>query len=168
MELRLKSKKVKDKRGDIMARLSDTIEDFIKSMFDESLNNEILIQRNELANVFKCAPSQINYVLTTRFSYDKGYYIESKRGGGGCIKIIRADYSEDEYIKEIILKNIKDKLSQREGFHYIDVLGEKGLITQREQNIMKYCISDNTLGISSDKDFIRSSILKAMLISMLS
>ncbi len=65
-----------------MARLSDIIEDFIKEMFQENNESELQIKRNELANYFSCAPSQINYVLTTRFTEDKGYYIESKRGGG--------------------------------------------------------------------------------------
>lgn len=70
-----------------MARLSDIIEEFIKDMLDDAQDNELQIQRNELANKFSCAPSQINYVLTTRFTANKGYYIESRRGGGGCIVI---------------------------------------------------------------------------------
>ena len=61
-----------------MARLSDIIEDFIKEMFNENRDNVIFIQRNELADQFRCAPSQINYVLTTRFTYERGYLIESK------------------------------------------------------------------------------------------
>lgn len=151
-----------------MARLSDIIEDFIKGMFSEANENEILIQRNELANVFDCAPSQINYVLTTRFSSDKGYYVESKRGGGGGIKIIRIDFSKSNYIENMILNNIKDKLSQNEAFQFVNVFWEKGLISDREKNIIKYGISDNTLSVANDKDRLRSNILKAMLISILS
>ena len=64
-----------------MARLSDIIEDFIKSLLKHS-EGELQLQRNELAEYFECAPSQINYVLATRFSLDRGYYIESRRGGG--------------------------------------------------------------------------------------
>jgi len=70
-----------------MARLSDIIEDFIKDMLQNTQKSQLEIKRNELANYFGCAPSQINYVLTTRFTVDKGYYIESKRGGGGHILI---------------------------------------------------------------------------------
>ena len=59
-----------------MARLSDIIEEFIKEMFNNNSNNNVIfIQRNELADQFRCAPSQINYVLTTRFTYEKGYLI---------------------------------------------------------------------------------------------
>ncbi len=68
-------------------RVSDLIEEFIKDLFDE--NEYIEIQRNDLAQQFNCVPSQINYVISTRFKPSQGYYVESKRGGGGCIKIKR-------------------------------------------------------------------------------
>ena len=61
-----------------MARLSDSIEEFIKSMMDD-YDEMVELQRNELANYFQCAPSQINYVLATRFSPERGYLVESKR-----------------------------------------------------------------------------------------
>ena len=75
-----------------MARLSDIIENFIKEMLSESSNDQVQIQRNELADQFRCAPSQINYVLTTRFTGEKGYVIESRRGGGGHIIIKQVTY----------------------------------------------------------------------------
>ena len=67
-------------------RMSDVIEEFIKDLFDDN-NEYIEIQRNELAEKFNCVPSQINYVISTRFRPSQGYYVESKRGGGGKIKI---------------------------------------------------------------------------------
>ena len=67
-------------------RISDIIEDFIKDLFDDN-NEYIEIQRNELAEKFNCVPSQINYVISTRFRPSQGYYVESKRGGGGHIRI---------------------------------------------------------------------------------
>ena len=87
-----------------MARLSDIIENFIKDMLSENGGEQLLIQRNELADQFRCAPSQINYVLTTRFTYDKGYIIESRRGGGGCIVIKQLDDKGTEKRNKIILK----------------------------------------------------------------
>ena len=72
-----------------MARMSDIIEDFIKQLINET-DGSIEIQRNELANYFKCVPSQINYVIDTRFTTERGYYVESRRGGGGYIKIQRS------------------------------------------------------------------------------
>ena len=66
-----------------MANLSDIIEGFIKEMFEDIPEGILDIQRNEMANHFNCAPSQINYVLTTRFTLERGYFVESRRGGGG-------------------------------------------------------------------------------------
>ena len=67
-------------------RISDIIEDFIKDLLEES-DDSVEIKRNELAEHFHCVPSQINYVISTRFKPSQGYYVESKRGGGGNIKI---------------------------------------------------------------------------------
>ena len=78
-----------------MARLSDIIESFIKDMINENGDSQALIQRNELADQFRCAPSQINYVLTTRFTHERGYIIESRRGGGGHILIKQITYNVD-------------------------------------------------------------------------
>ena len=69
-------------------RLSDTIEHFIKELMTQE-EPEVELRRNELAEYFSCAPSQINYVLATRFTPDNGYIIESRRGGGGYIRIVR-------------------------------------------------------------------------------
>ena len=67
-------------------RMSDMIEEFIKELFEEE-ESIIEIQRNDLAQQFNCVPSQINYVIETRFKPSQGYYVESRRGGGGYIKI---------------------------------------------------------------------------------
>lgn len=72
-----------------MPRLSNIIEEFIKELLEETEDGIVEIQRNELADYFDCAPSQINYVLTTRFTPYMGYYVESRRGGGGYIKIVK-------------------------------------------------------------------------------
>ena len=71
-------------------RISDIIEEFIKDLFEDTDNIEI--QRNELAEHFNCVPSQINYVISTRFKPSQGYYVESKRGGGGYIKNKKIHY----------------------------------------------------------------------------
>ena len=72
-------------KGSEKMRISDLIEDFIKDML--KTENELEIQRNELAEHFNCVPSQINYVISTRFKPSQGYYVESRRGGGGHITI---------------------------------------------------------------------------------
>ena len=84
-----------------MARISDIIAKFINDMIEEEKDKEIIIQRNELADKFNCAPSQINYVLTTRFTTEKGYVIESRRGGGGYIIIKRIEYNKESKLEKI-------------------------------------------------------------------
>lgn len=87
-----------------MAQLSDSIEQFIKDLMEE--DRQIDLKRNELAQHFGCAPSQINYVLATRFSIDHGYVIESRRGGGGYVRIIRIQRANDESSLSVLLRRI--------------------------------------------------------------
>lgn len=152
-----------------MARLADQIEYFIKEMMDQSKNNFLEIQRNELAVSFSCAPSQINYVLTTRFTVDRGYYVESRRGGGGFIKITWLDIDKNEYIKNAVWNNIGDTLSLAECEDYVDLFNERDYITEREAVLMKSVINDKTLIVPEDiKSRLRAQILKTMLITILS
>ncbi|EYE88933.1 CtsR family transcriptional regulator [Fervidicella metallireducens AeB] len=151
-----------------MARLSDIIENFIKQLIEEADRDVLEIQRNELANMFNCAPSQINYVLTTRFNIDKGYYIESKRGGGGCIKITKIKMDENDYFKQVIWNNIGNEITQSEAEGYIKIFYERGLINEREAKMMKAALNDKTLMLpGSMRDVLRAQILKTMLISVL-
>lgn len=144
-----------------MARLSDIIEDFIKEMFQENNESELQIGRNELANYFSCAPSQINYVLTTRFTEDKGYYIESKRGGGGCIIIRRIEFTNNKNLKEIIVDKIGNSITYDNAINIIHGLMETNVITEREAIIMKIAINDRVFGnIDIRKNMLRANILK--------
>jgi transcriptional regulator CtsR len=150
-----------------MARLSDMIEEFIKALLEES-NGQLELQRNELADYFECAPSQINYVLATRFSLDRGYYIESRRGGGGYIRIIRLDMDNNDYIMYLLKERIGNRISQQAAEDIIHHMLDKGIITERESLIMKAAIQDKGIGIpTSLKDNVRASIMKAMLTTIL-
>lgn len=151
-----------------MARLSDIIEGFIKEMLENSQQNVLEIQRNELANLFNCAPSQINYVLTTRFTVDKGYYIESRRGGGGFIKITRVDIDKNEYIKEAIKNNIKDNLTQKEAEEYIELFMERGFLSEREAMLIRAAVNDRTIPLDGEtKNKVRAYLLKNMLLTII-
>ena len=152
-----------------MARLSDIIEDFIKELFQETQDKEIEIQRNELANYFSCAPSQINYVLTTRFTQDKGYYIESKRGGGGCIKITKVHYTKHRTLADAINEKIGDYITNDSGNKIIDSLMDSGIITEREAIIIKTVINDRSLSYAFDnRNRLRAEILKSVILNILS
>ncbi|AAK81129.1 transcriptional regulator CtsR [Clostridium acetobutylicum] len=148
-------------------RLSDIIEEFLKELIAENTENELEIQRNELANHFSCAPSQINYVLTTRFTTDKGYYIESRRGGGGCIRIRKVEYRENEkkpFINSIV-DRIKNSITYDAGCKIIDGLFDMNLLTSREVAIIKACINDRALLYAGDKrNELRAQIMKSVLI----
>ncbi len=150
-----------------MARLSDVIEGFIKELLDETKSEEVEIQRNELANYFSCAPSQINYVLTTRFTQDKGYYIESRRGGGGCIKITRICYANDKSLVELLIDKIGDYITNDAANKLIEGLYESDVLTQREVLIIKSVINDRTLNLAMDnKNKVRADILRSIILNI--
>ena len=127
-----------------MARLSDIIENFIKEMIDRNGGDQVLIQRNELADQFRCAPSQINYVLTTRFTYEKGYVIESRRGGGGHILIKQINYDDNELRSKVIYDAIGDSITYHNAVAIIENLFDINVISEREKKIMKMAIKDRT------------------------
>ncbi|WP_199872931.1 CtsR family transcriptional regulator [Inediibacterium massiliense] len=149
-----------------MARISDLIEIFIKELLEEANNRSIEIQRNELASYFNCAPSQINYVLTTRFTIDKGYLIESRRGGGGHIKIAQTNIDKNQYIN-VLLREIGHGMSSMKAEAIIDFLTDKKIITEREKSIMKSAISDRSISTPMNiKDEIRANLLKSMIVAV--
>ncbi|MDK2918131.1 MAG: transcriptional regulator of stress and heat shock response [Candidatus Petromonas sp.] len=150
-----------------MARLSDLIEAFIKEMLRNSEKRAIEIKRNELANNFNCAPSQINYVLSTRFTIERGYAVESKRGGGGHIRIIRLDVDDKQHIYSMI-NQIGDSINMMKAISIVNFLLEKGIIKEREAKIMLAAINNRTLSVDSEvKNNVRASVLKSMLASLL-
>lgn len=148
-------------------RLSDMIEEFIKQMLKESKTIEI--KRNELASRFECAPSQINYVLTTRFGSDKGYYVESKRGGGGGIRIIRIVPDSNEYVRKLILSSIGDAVTFSGAQKIVKSLREREIITSREEKIIMAATNERALVLLSERDrnVIRALMLKNILINII-
>ena len=151
-----------------MARISDIIAQFTNDMIEDKKDKEVIIQRNELADKFNCAPSQINYVLTTRFTSEKGYMIESRRGGGGYIIIKRIEYNNKEKQVEAINKAIGESLTYSAALLLLEHLYETNLITKRELEIVKISINDRTLSNAEDKNKLRAEILKGIIIFILS
>lgn len=151
-----------------MPGLSNTIERFIIELFRVAENNIIEIQRNEMAQYFQCSPSQINYVLSTRFTQYKGYYIESKRGGGGYIKIMKAEIQDNDDMNDLIINSIGDSITKRKAYHIIERLYEEKLISKREEEIIKVSVSDSSLSkIIDNGNDIRADILKNILLILL-
>ncbi|QBD85932.1 CtsR family transcriptional regulator [Clostridium tetani] len=152
-----------------MARLSDIIEDFIKEMLMNNDERELQIQRNELAQQFRCAPSQINYVLTTRFTTDKGYYIESRRGGGGYIIIRHIGFNDYKELFQMLNNKIGDGITFYNACSLIESLLEADIIDKKFSELIKVAINDRTLDIIPEgKNELRANILKNMLFVLLS
>ena len=146
-------------------RMSDVIEEFIKELFDED-NEVIEIQRNELAEHFNCVPSQINYVISTRFKPSQGYYVESRRGGGGHITIKKVNNSKEDYIMHII-NNIGEVLTANDVDILISDFLSYNLINSKEAKLLKVATSDNVLRLQKDlKDQVRARIFKNMLLNI--
>ena len=146
-----------------MAQLSDSIEKFIKAMMQEEM--QIDLRRNELAQHFGCAPSQINYVLATRFSVDHGYLIESQRGGGGYVRIVRIKQRSDGNLLNVLLERIGNSVSEDEAVGVIRQLLTSELVTEREAKLMRSAVGKNALALPvSAKDVLRASVLREMLV----
>lgn len=141
--------------------ISDKIEAFISELLkNESMYAEF--GRNELADLFGCVPSQINYVISTRFSPEKGYRVESRRGGGGYIKISRIDLGGAGGI----ISEIPEKCTEKQARAIIEYLYGAGLISEQAVRITAAACGDKALRASSDKDRLRSDILKNIIIEL--
>ncbi|MBO5103188.1 MAG: CtsR family transcriptional regulator [Clostridia bacterium] len=144
--------------------ISDMIEEFIKDTLGNS--SKLDISRNELANFFNVAPSQINYVLTTRFNYERGFVIESKRGGSGYVTIVRADDSDSKWLREIILR-LNSEIDYRSACYIVEELFDRELINLEQVEIIKSAISPQALSnpFRMENKF-RAQILKRVILDL--
>ena len=148
-----------------MAQLSDTIEQFIKELMSEEAHIEL--RRNELAQYFGCAPSQINYVLATRFSVDHGYLIESRRGGGGYVRIVRMHPRDEGNLLDALLKRVGNSVDEDTANAIIQHLLDCELVTGNEAALMRAAIGKNALSLPvSAKDVLRAAVFKNLLIQV--
>ena len=149
-------------------RLSDAIEQFIKTMLSQEAP-EVELKRNELAEYFNCAPSQINYVLATRFTPDHGYIIESRRGGGGDIRIFRMAQDTSEQLIYLLNERVGDAIDVLSASHLVQQLLERELVTEGEAAMMNAALSPQALSLplsAEMKDALRARILKNMLLEV--
>ncbi|QUA52597.1 CtsR family transcriptional regulator [Aristaeella lactis] len=149
-------------------RLSDSIEQFIKELLNEE-STEVELKRNELAEYFGCAPSQINYVLATRFSPDHGYLTESRRGGGGYIRIVRVVQAGSQRLMYLVNDRIGDSLEEEECIRLISQLKEQRIVTADEAALMASSISSRALAVpvpDALKNAMRAKMMKSMLMTI--
>jgi transcriptional regulator CtsR len=162
-----KSKKVKVKPvkgGRRLRNISDIIEEYLKATIKNSGDDPLEIKRSEIAKKFQCVPSQINYVIQTRFTLEKGYQVESKRGGGGYIRIMKVSPHDHLELLDQLIRIIGENIDQQTAENVILRLYEEKAITRREANIM-ISVMDRTLYNSNvnHRDEVRANILIAML-----
>ncbi|MBR3134092.1 MAG: CtsR family transcriptional regulator [Clostridia bacterium] len=145
-------------------RISDIIEEFIKEMLET--DNSATIQRNDLAEHFNCVPSQINYVISTRFTPLHGYYVESQRGGGGYIRIHKVNVTNSDYLMHIIA-SIGERITAKEVDVFVNNFIDYGIISDKEAKLIKNATNDKALTIPIEiRDQLRANIFKNMIITL--
>lgn len=150
-----------------MRNISDIIEQHLKSILQKSPDQYIEIQRNDLADQFQCVPSQINYVISTRFTLEKGYLVESKRGGGGYIRIQKIQLPTKGAIRDHIFQTVGEEIDQSGAEGLLYQLEEAKLITNREAAALRVAMSREVLQLKLPfRDQLRAKLLKAMLIAI--
>ncbi|QKY70918.1 CtsR family transcriptional regulator [Lentibacillus sp. CBA3610] len=150
-----------------MRNISDIIEQHIKQILEAAGKDTIDIKRSELAEEFQCVPSQINYVIKTRFTVEKGYIVESKRGGGGYIRIMRIKHRDEAELIDDIIEMINPVVSQQSAMDVLERLLEEELVTEREAKIMLSAIQRGTLAFQLPlRDEVRARILTSMLTTL--
>ena len=145
--------------------ISDVIEEFIMSSLDD--DDFIELSRNDLAKFFSCVPSQINYVLNTRFTLNRGFVVESQRGGGGYIKLGRVQDNKDNFLNNAL--NLCNKpLSVIESTQLLEQMKNKNLITDRENELLKAAVNIKALNNPLNLDSVlRSNVLRQVIIQLM-
>ncbi len=147
------------------------ISDYIASIIEEMLNDGggvTEVRRNDLASRIGCVPSQINYVITSRFTPEKGYIIESRRGGGGFIRIVRAQMTKNEYLMHFF-HAISDGLDERDALSFIMNLLDRGIITERESILIRSSLCGSSLDRISpqDRNSVRADIMRHIIMALM-
>ena len=142
--------------------MSDIIESYLKKVLGQS--DQVEIRRSEMADLFNCVPSQINYVINTRFTVQKGYLVESKRGGGGYIRIIKVKLLDESEMLDTIIEIVGTSISQNDAYAIVQKLYEGEFLTKREAVILMATVDKNVLGLESSlAKEVRARILKSCL-----
>lgn len=147
-----------------MRNISDIIEGYLKQVLELGGEGHIEIKRSEIADKFQCVPSQINYVINTRFTAERGYLVESKRGGGGYIRILRVRPNSQIDLIDEVLYQIDGDVSQTKAEDLVYRLIDEQVISKREAKLMLAAVDRSTLDLQLPlRDAIRANIMRAML-----
>lgn len=149
-----------------MSKISDIIEEFILEQLEDM--EFINLSRNELANFFNCAPSQINYVLSTRFTEPRGFIVESHRGGGGYIRLARVNLERGDYVKELLSTTLNGEIDYATSLNILSNLCKLNLIDDNEARVISYALSPKALSMPVKiENKQRANILKTIIVNIL-
>lgn len=150
-----------------MRNISDIIEGYLKEIIEISDKDHIEIKRSEVAEKFQCVPSQINYVINTRFTLDRGYLVESKRGGGGYIRIKKIRLHKKSDLINQIINRLEKGASQTVAEDIVFRLLNEEVISKREAKLILSAVDRSTLSLPLPvRDEVRARILVAMLFTI--
>ncbi|MHA6259158.1 CtsR family transcriptional regulator [Sporosarcina sp. CAU 1771] len=151
-----------------MRNISDIIEGYLKAILEEEQSGKVEIKRNEVAEKFQCVPSQINYVINTRFTVERGYAVESKRGGGGYIRIFRVQTNSRKDLIDHILMGLEEGASNTMALDVVYRLLEEDVISERESKLILAAVDRMTLRLPlPERDALRARILQSMLLTLI-
>ncbi len=147
--------------------LSEQIAAIIEKMLEEN-GGELELQRNKLANTVGCVPSQINYVITSRFNTNRGYIVESRRGGGGFVKITKVSFDNTDTRLMHTLAAIGDHIDLMSARAVLINLFDNGIITARELKYIYSSVTDTALAVCPVqlRDTLRASVLKSVILTI--
>lgn len=147
--------------------LADYIAQMIEEMLNEG-NGTLELQRNEMATRLGCVPSQISYVISSRFTPERGYIIESRRGGGGCIRIVRKQMGRDEYLMHFFCA-IGESIDENEALAYLKNLYGNECISERELRLCSAALSNTALSSirPAHRATVRADIFKQLILSLM-
>ena len=156
-----------------MSSLTKTIEDYITRLFEEAENHQVSLRRKELAERFGCVPSQINYVLRSRFAPEHGFVVESQRGGHGYIRIVQLRFRDPEERVDHLEKLVGKTLTEQESRRLLTNLQNRGILSPRERLLIEVALrnQDEQGKTLFDipvfrRDMMRADLMKRLMTSL--
>ncbi len=141
-----------------MSNIADLIETYILQQLCNEKKRDVILKRADIADAINCAPSQISYVLSTRFTVEKGFLVESRRGLGGFIRIERRPAQNLIYLE--LAGKITDDFSQTDLHHLLTYMLRHELITRRETTILAqtFALLEDKMATSERSKWLRSTL----------
>jgi len=140
-------------------KISDAIQKMIEEMLSKT-DGIIEIQRNDMANKFGCVPSQINYVITSRFTPERGYIIESRRGGGGYVRIIKKQIHKNEYLMHFF-HAVGEEIDINSAVVFVNNLFANEIINEREKKLIIIALS------FTENNYLRADIMRQIILAVM-